>query len=48
MSQNYFTMFGNNAMFGKHTESTSSSVRTQRIKNKNLFMNRKNNRNATF
>ena len=35
-------------MFGKHTESISSSDRTQRIKNKQIFMNRKNTRNATF
>lgn len=48
MSQNYFPMFGNNAMFGKHTESSSSGERTQRMKNKNLFIQRKNNRNATF
>ena len=48
MSQNYFSGFGNNSMFGKHTESVSSSDRTQRIKNKQIFMNRKNNRNATF
>ena len=48
MSQNYFSGFGNNSMFGKHTESISSSDRTQRIKNKQIFMNRKNTRNATF